>query len=149
MPVDLETETLTVAAEEFSDDLASEAARRWFSWSQEIFQAGGDEHDYEIFPIVKSAQKPERTSEGYHFVYPHEATVFFEKGTTHDEAIQATEAETLAFEWEDAPPEVRRMYEETFPLVFMPESHPDGIERIGGIEKGRQRTIRWMGRELR
>lgn len=146
MGVELDPSELTVAAEGMGKDLAMEAGNRWFSWSQEIFTEGGDKHGYDIFPVVQSARPPEWAGDAAKFVYPHDATEFFEKGTTAHE-VEANQADVLAFEWEDAPPEVRDMFEETFPTVFFPSVEVEGIERIGGIERGRQRTVRWLERQ--
>lgn len=143
MPVHVDADDLAVTVENLSRDIAMEAANRWFSWSQEIFTEGGDQEGYDIFPVVQSARPPEWTEDGAEFVYPHEATQFFEKGTTAHE-IEANQGDVLAFEWEDAPAEVRDMFEETFPTVFFPSVTVDGIERIGGIERGRQRTVQWL-----
>lgn len=143
MPVEIDASALADGFEDMSRDVAMEAANRWFSWSQELFLEGGDEEGYDIFPVVQAARPPEWIDDAARFVYPHEATVFFEKGTTAHE-VEANQAETLAFEWEDAPPEVRDMFEETFPTVFFPTVSVDGIERIGGIERSRQRTVRWL-----
>lgn len=141
----IDTSDLEDGMAELGRELAMEAANRWFSWSQEIFLEGGDQHGYDIFPVVQAAHPPEWAGDEVEFVYPHDATVFFEKGTTAHE-VEANQADVLAFEWEDAPPEVRDMFEETFPTVFFPSVEVEGIERIGGIERGRQRTLRWMER---
>lgn len=143
MPVDVDTDELAVAMADLSKEEAGEAARRWSSRSQEVLTSEGSDEDYEVFPVVQSFQPAEWTGDAWRFTILHRAARYFEFGTTQHE-IKAQDAETLAFEWPDAPQEVRDMFEATFPMVFFPRTEVDGITALHYLERGKQAARRWL-----
>ena len=130
---------------ELSREEAREAAGRWFSRSQEVLYSEGDSHDYDVYPVAQAARPPQwdESRGGYVFTYPHEASLFFEVGTEPHE-IEAVHAEMLAFEWEDAPGEVRAMFEETFPTVFFKSVDHPGTPALNYVERGREAAARYL-----
>jgi len=101
-----------------------ELSNEWFSKSQERLLDEGDDHEYEVYPVVQSGQPPRWTGENWEFSYPHVAAAYFEYGTEPHE-IEAKNAEFLAFEWPDAPDWVREQFRQTFPTVFFKSvDHP-------------------------
>lgn len=143
MPV--EGNTFVEAFEDIADEEAKEAAGRWFSASQErLYSEGGDE-DYQISSVAQTATPPQRdkTTGGWRFTYPHPAAEYFEWGT-EPHVVEADEADVLAFEWPDAPAEVREMFEDTFPTVFFPRVEVDGVERLDFVGGTRQKAERYL-----
>lgn len=130
------------AVQGLSEEVAREAANRWFSASQDILLDEGDTRDYEVFPVVQSGQPPQRDDDGYRFGYGHVASPFFEHGTEPHE-IEAKRAEYLAFEWPDAPQEVREMFEETFPTVFFKSVEHPGTPALNYMRRARSQAARW------
>lgn len=145
MPIEGGITELRDEFENISREEALEAANRWFSKSQDLLYEGGDDYDYEVFPVAQSGAPPEfdDSVQGYAFAYPHPAAWYFEVGT-EPHTIEATNAEMLAFEWPDAPAEVREMFEDTFPTVFFKEVEVSGIERIGYVERARADAERYL-----
>ena len=143
MPVELDTSGLEAEFEAMGREQALEAANRAFSTSQESLISQGDDHGYQVYPIAQSGQPPqwdERRNAAV-FRYLHHAALFFEVGTQTHPIV--ADGDTLAFEWPEAPPKVREMYEETFPTVFMPKTNVDGIERLGFVDDGLDEAARW------
>lgn len=145
MPVNIDTSELKAEYENLSREQAREAAGRWFSSSQEELLAGGDDHGYDVFSVAQAASPPEwdASEDGFVFSYFHPAALFFEDGTEPHE-ITPSAADALVFEWPDAPPEIREMFADTFPTVFLPKVNVEGIEAIDYFEKGRQEALRWL-----
>lgn len=143
MPID--TTELEAEFEAMSRDVAEEAAGRWFSGSQEALYRGGNEHDYDVAPVAQAASPPQwdDTKGGFVFEYFHTAAEYFEFGTAPHE-ITPSQADVLAFEWPDAPPEIQEMFEDTFPTVFFPKVEVEGIEAIHYVERGRQQAVAWL-----
>lgn len=131
-----DTTTLKVAVRDLGREQALEAANRAFSRSQEVLTQSGDELGYEVFPVVQSGVPPQWDgSEGaVRFAYTHEAAPLFEDGTQTHEIV--ADDGYLAFEWPDAPPEVKEMFESTFPTVFFKSVEVDGIEPIRFVDEG-------------
>lgn len=123
-----------------------EAANRAFSTSQEELFAAGDERGWDVFPVAQSASPPQWTGDAWEFVYTHRATMIFEKGS-EDSApytIVPKNAEVLAFEWPemagqpfgDTGQTWDEVFEDSWPVVFLPKvSHP-GLPAIGFVAKG-------------
>lgn len=124
------------ALEATGRDGARDISNRWFSNSQEKLRKRGDEAGYEYFPILQAAQPPQWTGEAMRFVYPHEGGEYMEFGT-EAHTITAKNADMLAFEWEDAPPEVREMFEDTFPTVFFKTVEVEGVDELRYIRDSR------------
>lgn len=146
----VEIDNLDLALGGVSEDAAMEAARRWFSRSNEVLTQAGDDLEYETFPVVQSAQPPQwDDNEGAAVMsWPHRASVFFEKGTT---AHEVEGDPLLVFEWEAMRGEefgdTGKTFEEVFddfPTVFLPRVNVEGIERIAFAQKGRQQAANWL-----
>lgn len=145
MPIEGGITELRVDFENIAREEALEAANRWYSKAVDLLYEGGDDYDYEVFPVAQSSTPPEfdDSVQGYAFAFPHPAAWYFEKGT-EPHTIEPTNADALVFEWPDAPPEIREMYEDTFPTVFFPRVEVDGIERLDYVERGRAAAERYL-----
>lgn len=139
------------ALEAASRELAMEAARRWHAEANEALMQAGDQLDYEVQNVVRSSLPPQwnERAQAAEMAWPHEASRYFEHGTTHDEAIEGNPV--LVFEWEEMRGEefadTGKTFEEVFddfPTVFLPEVNPEGIPRIGFSEHGRRMASRWL-----
>jgi len=144
MGIEISSDALVGELEAVGREQALEAANRAFSSSQDRLTAGGDEHDYETFPVVQSGTPPQWDEQrnGAVFSYDHPASIFFEVGTQTHEIV--ADGETLVFEWPDAPPEVQQMFKSTFPTVFFPRVKVDGIERIDYVSDGLDDAADWL-----
>jgi len=138
-----------------SKELAMEAANRWFSESNERLLQGGDEHDYDVFPVVQSAQPPQWDAREQAAVmsWPHRASAFFAHGTTSHE-IEGDPL--LVFEYEEMRGEefadTGKTWEEVFddfPTVFLPRVEVDGIPRIPFDVEGKRTAARWLQEQSR
>lgn len=147
---DVEADRLDIVLEDVSREAAMEAANRWYSSANETLTQAGDDHEYEVFPVVQSAQPPQwDENEGAAVMaWPHQAAVFFEHGTT---AHEVEGDPLLVFEWEEMRGEefadTGKTFEEVFdefPTVFLPRVSVDGIPRIGFAEQGRRDAARWL-----
>lgn len=136
---EIDTSELEAELQALSREEAREAANRWFSTSQESLYEGGDEYDYDVSNVAQSGIPPQwdDSLDGYVIEYLHMATRFFNDGTARHE-VEAQEAEFLAFEWPDAPPEIREAFEATFPTVFFQSVEVDGIAALRFFEDGQQ-----------
>lgn len=141
-------ETLKAAREEISEDVI----QYWFTQSQEwLEEAASNRADLDsedrtgreengLFAIQQYAVPPSWEDDHWEFAYPHEGAVFQEFGAKPHE-IRARRAEVLAFEWPDAPKEVKEQFEYTEgDLVFFESIDHPGIPAIGFVRKGRDRT---------
>jgi len=142
MSFELDTSDLEAAYDDLARDETRELAGWWFSESQEVLFATGDEFGWDVSSVAQAATPPQwdASREGFAFRYLHEAARYLNDGTAPHE-IEATRADTLAFEWEDAPREVRDMFEETFPTVFFQKIEHPGTPAIMFIERGEQKAI--------
>ena len=148
MTVDIDTSDLEAAFEDLSKEQARELAGRWFSNSSELLLEEGDDREYETSPVAQSGLPPQwdDTRGGWVFAFPHVAARFFNDGTeTH--TIEPTNADWLAFEWPDAPPEIQDQFESTFPTVFFKEVEVEGLPALRYMERGRDQAIDEMGLE--
>lgn len=133
-------------------ELTLEHMNFWFSRSQEILFAAGDEHDYDVHSVAQSARPPhwDSSREAWVFAYPHVAAEYFEEGTDpHD--IRPNEADVLAFPWEEMRGQefgdTGKTFEEvfpTFPIVFLPKVSVEGIEAINYLDSSREETRQRM-----
>lgn len=146
---EIEADGLRVAVEQEAKRVARELANRWFSRSQEILVRAGDEHEYDLYPIVQSGVPPQwdEAEEAYVFKYPHQAAIYPEFGTEPHE-VEADQAQALAFEWPEAPPEIEAMFPETFPTVFFKQVEVEGIPAIKFVRKSRAETKAYAERNL-
>jgi len=87
---------------------------------------------YDVEPVLETLEGPEVNREGdsitVEWSFEHGAAGLFETGTT-DHVIEGSPV--VSFVWEDAPPEVREQFDETFPRVFF-----QSVE-VGGIDETR------------
>lgn len=147
---DVEADDLELALQDVSKEAVMEAANRWFSASNESLLSAGDDLEYDVFPVVQSAQPPQwdARQEAAVMSWPHTASLFFENGTTKHEVEGDP---LLVFEWEEMRGEefadTGKAFEEvfdTFPTVFLPKVEVDGIPRIGFGASGRRTAARWL-----
>lgn len=93
-----------------------------------------------LYAIHQQSVPPVWTNEHWEFAYPHEGAIFQEEGARPHE-IRARKAEVLAFEWPDAPQEVKEQFEDTEgDLVFFESIDHPGIPAIGFVRRGRDKT---------
>lgn len=79
------------------------------------------------------------------FTVTHSAAVFHEFGADAHE-IKAKQAQTLAFEWPDAPEEIEKQFEDSFPTVFFDKVEHPGTPAIGFIRYGREEARKRLSR---
>lgn len=125
-----------------SKEAGRDLANKWFEESQRILADAAAETNLD--PIMKSGQPPawDRGREAWIFGYSHAASIYPEFGT-EPHTITPTNADVLAFEWPEAPADIREMFEETFPTVFFREVEHPGTEEIRYVRGGRERARRW------
>lgn len=151
--VSIDADAFDEALQAQSKEAAKEAAGRWFSRANDVLLSAGDDLEYEVFPVVQSAQPPTWDEGEGAFVmrWPHVAAPYFEHGTTAHE-VEANEAEVLAFEWPEMANEqygdtgmtFKEVFSDTWPTVFFPKTEPSGIARIGYNQRGKQAAERWL-----
>lgn len=154
------TDEIISALETEKKRLSRDAAAFWFEKSQNrLEQAASTRADIDdtrdargslegrakngLYAIQQGAVPPawDDDEEHWSFSYPHEGAVFQEFGARPHE-IRAKKAEVLAFEWPDAPQEIKEEFSHTEgDLVFFESiSHP-GIPAIGFVRYGRDQTV--------
>lgn len=79
------------------------------------------------------------------FSVTHSAAVFHEFGAEPHE-IKARQAQALAFEWPDAPDEIKEQFEDSFPTVFFNSVEHPGTPAIGFIRHGREKARQRLDR---
>lgn len=132
---------LVDAVDQTSHDLSRELADIWFGASQDTLAEADSQHDSSNYhTIMQSAHPPTWRNDAWVFSYQHVAAVFAEWGTEPHE-IEAATGEFLAFEWPDAPQEVREQFSETFPLVFLKKVRHPGTPEIGYVRAGREEAV--------
>lgn len=90
--------------------------------------------------IRKHAVPPQWDGDSWVFSFPHKGAVFHEYGARSHE-IRAKKAEVLAFEWPDAPEEVKEQFEDTEgDLVFFESVNHPGVPAIGYVRHGLRKT---------
>lgn len=102
-----------------------------------------------LMNIHNSAQPPVWVPEDeqWEFSYPHRGAVYQEFGA-EPHTIRAKKAEVLAFEWPDAPKEVKEQFEHTEgDLVFFDEIEHPGIPAIGFVRNSRDQTVSALERK--
>lgn len=97
--------------------------------------------------ILDEFQPPQwdDTENAWVFTVTHAAAVFHEFGASPHE-IEAKRAQALAFEWPDAPDEVKEQFEDTFPTVFFNSIEHPGTPAIGFIRYGREKARQRLSR---
>jgi len=149
--VEIDSRALVKRADQMARQLTRDGMDVWFSKSQDtLYEADSEDEGSNLYPIGQSAQPPtwDEAAGGWRFSYTHIAAVFHEFGT-EDHEVRAREAEVLAFEWPDAPAEVREEFRETFPLVFYPKTEVSGVREIGYVRAGREAARSFLKEAVR
>lgn len=131
-------------------ELTRDAMDAWFARSQDVLaSADSEEDETNLFPIMQSAQPPtwNENEQAWEFSYTHLATIFHEFGA-EPHVIRARRAQFLAFEWPDAPQEIREQFSETFPTVFFKEVEHPGVPERRFVRAGREAAIRHVERNF-
>ena len=137
------------------EDLSRDIVMFWFEKSQnwleeaaeqrsEIDSQGMEGREQNSLHVIQQTAVPPTWNENqkyWSFSYPHAGAVFQEFGAKPHE-IRAKRAEVLAFEWPDAPQEVKEQFEDTEgDLVFFESIDHPGIPAIGFVRRGRDMTF--------
>lgn len=147
------------AVQEEIDDNAKEITRDamdvWFSSAQDrLVEAaeqragGGAADDSEgrtgrknnaLTDMLDEFQPPRwhRGDQAWMFTVTHAAAALHEWGAEPHE-IRARQAQALAFEWPDAPEEIKEQFEDSFPTVFFNSIQHPGTPAIGFLRHGRE-----------
>lgn len=150
------TDAILSALDQEAKELAIDAMDVWFAEAQDRLveaaqqRAGGEGPDdsegkeyrrqNNLADMLDEFQPPQVTGDAeLAFSWTHAAAVFHEFGATPHE-IRAKEAQTLAFEWPDAPQEIRDQFSATFPLVFFDSVEHPGTPAIAPIRYGRDKA---------
>jgi len=128
------------------DALAERLRRRAEQVIREAIRDALVESGYQADSVLEDLVGPEVavTGDGVRvaWVVDHPAAGFLEFGT---EAHTVT-GDPLAFEWADAPPEVREMFPDTFPTVFFRSVDVGGITETRHTRKALQALRRDLAR---
>jgi hypothetical protein len=147
------TKTVKQALEANKAELTRDAIDLWFAESQDWLrdaeknrsELGREQNNTvrennNLGEIAQSAQPPTWDDGEWVFSYTHAGAVFQEFGAMPHE-IRARKSEYLAFEWPDAPREVKEQFEHTEgDLVFFKSVNHPGIPAIGFVRHGRERA---------
>lgn len=142
--------------EEAVEDLAKQAGKKliteWKAASeQKLDRARIDRDSDGLSNIIEAFTDPEyaESENAWTFNVEHTGAIYQEYGADEHE-IRARQASFLAFEWPDAPPEVKEQFEDTEgDLVFFQSINHPGIPPIYFMRHGRIDAIRslddWEG----
>jgi len=142
LSVDVSEVRVQIEAE--AEEQAELLAREWYSRSQDRLlrtDEVGVDRQYETWPVAQSGIPPQEDGGDYVFGYTHHAAQYLNDGT-EPHVIRAVNAEWLAFEWPDAPQEIRDMFEATFPTVFFKEIEHPGTRALRYMERSADEVIR-------
>jgi len=98
--------------DEFEDYAREEIAPAVHQHAHDILNAYGQEHDYDVEPIIAAGETRVERRKGsvvIRFGWP-EPAIYFERGTV-DHVVEAKNADALSFVWEDPPDWVREEFE--------------------------------------
>lgn len=148
------------ATERYGKRVTREAATIWNTAAQQrIMEAAGARADldaqrdqrgplegrqeHQLHQLANAFSAPTWDSEegAWVFACTHAFAGVHEWGAVPHE-IEAKTAQALAFEWPDAPDEVKEQYEDTFPLVFFDSVEHPGVPAIGYMRHGRREAAR-------
>lgn len=165
--VTISPEELTEQTDEMSRSLAREAIGRWFTVSQErLMEAAGTRSEEDatrdsrgplqgrrfnnLHHIAQAAEPPHWDSDrqAYVFRYKHVGAPFMEFGTEPHVIRPRDPDGVLAFKWPDAPPKVRKQYENADGswdgwVYFKKVNHP-GSPAIGFTRRGRDAAAEFL-----
>lgn len=149
------TKAVIEELEDHAKELTRDAMDVWFTASQDRLveaaqqRAGGegaDDSEGKVYRVQNNLTdmldefQPPVWDEGENawvFSVTHSAATFHEWGAEPHE-IRAKQAQALAFEWPDAPEEIKEEFEESFPTVFFNKVQHPGTPAIGFIRYGRE-----------
>lgn len=151
-------QAIEAGVSEYGKEITREAMTVWNSEAQKrLMQAAGNRSDLDVQRDLRGALEG-RESNALHelaneftvpqwdeqeqawvFAVTHAAAVFHEWGAMPHE-IMARRARALAFEWPDAPEEIKEQFEDTFPTVFFNSVQHPGVPAIGYMRYGRQQA---------
>jgi len=98
--------------DELEDYAREEIAPAVQAHAHDILKAYGQEHDYDVEPIIAAGETRVERRKGsvvIRFGWP-EPAIYFERGTV-DHVVEAKNADALSFVWEDPPDWVRQEFE--------------------------------------
>lgn len=151
------TKAINAALDEEAKSTLRDAADVWFTAASDRLveaaegRAGIDaegktyREENNLMDMMDEFQPPQWDDREQAFIWSitHHAAVFHEFGAVPHE-IEAKKAQALAFEWPDAPDEVKEQFEDTYPLVFFNRIQHPGIPAIGMVRYGRDEARRWL-----
>lgn len=135
----IELDALNPALERAAKEEARKAAEVWVEAADKIL----DRSEHDLGPIKDQRRGPYWDGSGWVIHWEHAAAVFHEYGTDAH-TIRARRAEVLAFEWPDAPREIREQFEETYPTVFLEKTHVGGVPAARFVRGGRDAARRYI-----
>jgi len=140
-----DSDTLQEVYEEASKKAAKELAQTGLEASEARLENAANDRsdrgaDSGLYNILEESFGPEWDSEmeGWAYGFEHRGAVFQDKGATSHE-IEAKKSDVLAFEWPDAPEEVKDQFSHTEgDLVFFKSINHPGIPAINFMTEGRE-----------
>lgn len=145
--VDIDTQEFVQGFEdalsgELRQEIAKIVARYWRMQSKSVLRTAAKERDSDgLNHIAEAATDIQVTSEGVTWKFDHVGAVYQNFGTRPHE-VRAKKAEVLAFEWPEAPQEVKEQFEHTEgDLVFFEKTNNPGLPALQFMEKGRDRAV--------
>jgi len=115
-----------------------EIAESFVDGSSERLEDLGDQRDHHTGPLIEAIDY-ELGDREITIEYDHPASSYLDQGTV-DHTVRAQQAESLAFEWPDAPAGV----DLTNGMFFAQEVEVSGIDPYHFVEAGRLRAERLM-----
>lgn len=141
--------------EDAREAIAEEGRRQTKQWAEswrrnaierlEAFESSTGQDVSEIIAAVEEVEW-DKSAGAWSFDVDHPGASFVEFGTEPHE-IEASRAEALAFEWPDAPADVRKEFSETFPTVFFERVEVNGTPAVAFMRKGQTAAIRDQTRQ--
>jgi len=141
------------AKEAMLDELEQTARQEWapklLERASEILREYGERHDYDVEPVIESAEPRVERREGHvtvRITWPHPAAPYFQMGTS-DHPVDGNDI--LSFIWDDAPQSVHEKWPDTErvdgdPRVFLPSVNVDGLPESRFVRD----ALNWLRREV-
>lgn len=132
------------------DEMEQRAREEWapglLEQATEILRAYGDAHDYDVEPVIQTAEARVERREGRVTVrveWPHPAAPFFQMGTS-DHTVDGNDI--LSFVWENPPMWVREEFEQEGDgwRVFFHSVEVDGLPESRFVRD----ALHWLRREV-
>lgn len=148
LSTDFERKAREALLDDAEDRLYAEPDNLAFNFLTEAnanLNAYGDRNDYHTESVADSGHvaETERTNRMVKvtLLWDHAAAGIFQTGTSRHQV----EGDPLAFEWPDAPAEIREQFADTFPTVFFQSVEVEGIPASRFVRN----TIEWFRNEVR